>query len=98
LWRAQKEVEVIGHQNKAESFPAVAADRHSQSIDKTLVIGLVLEDTLPRIATAHDMVNGARELDPQRPAHPSNLTPSERCENRKPGLTPSMTPSTNEGI
>jgi len=59
------------------------------------VIGLVLENTLARIAPAHDMVNGTRELDSQRPPHPSNLKPREGCVNPKPGLTPSIPPSTN---
>jgi len=51
------------------------ADRQSQSIDKALVVALVLEDPLARIAPAHDMMDGARVLDSQRPAHSARLMP-----------------------
>jgi len=81
-------MEVVGHQHEAEQLPAEPADRQSQSIDQALVVGLVVEDPLARMAPAHDMMDGARVLDSQRPAHSHSLTPRERCVNQKPDLTP----------
>jgi hypothetical protein len=79
---------VVGHQHEAEQLPAEPTDRQSQSIHKALVVYLVVEDPLTRVAPAHDMIHGARVLDSQRPAHTTSLTPGERCVNRKPDLTP----------
>jgi len=56
------------------SQPKRLADRQTQSIDQALVVGLVAEDPLTRIAPARDMLDGARVLDSQRPAHSSCLT------------------------
>ncbi len=85
---AEEEVEVVGHQHEAEQLPAEPADRQSQSLDKALVVPLVVEDPLARISPAHDMIDGARILDSQRPAHALSLTARERCVNRKPDVTP----------
>ena len=60
---AQEEVEVIGHQHEAEYFPAESADRHNQSIHEALVIGLIAENPLPRIAPANQMIDSARVFD-----------------------------------
>jgi len=46
----------------AEQLPAEPADRQSQSIDKALVVGLVVENPLVRIAPAHDKINSAEVL------------------------------------
>jgi len=51
------------------------------------VPGLIVENPPGHIAPAHDMIDGARALDSQRPAHSSSGTPRERCVNRKPNLT-----------
>jgi len=68
-------------------LPAEPADRQTQSIDEALVVGVVVEDPLAHITPAHDMIDGARVLDSQWPAHSYRLTPRERCVNRKPDLT-----------
>jgi hypothetical protein len=73
---------------EAEYFPAESADRHHQSIDEALVVGLIAEDPLPRIAPTHDMINSARVLDSQRSAHFPGLTPGRLGLNRRPDLTP----------
>ena len=74
---------MIGHQHEAESFPAKPADRQSQSIDKALVVGLVVEDPLARIASAHDMIDRASVVDGTAglSAAPSNPA----CPSREPG-------------
>jgi len=54
------------------SQPSRLTVRASQSIDQALVVGLVVEDPLARTAPAHDMIDGARVLDSQRPAHSSH--------------------------
>jgi hypothetical protein len=90
LRRAQEEVEVIGHQHEAEYFPAESADRRHQSIDETLVVGLIAEDPLPRIAPTHEMVNSASVLDSQWSAHFPSLTSGRHGVNRTPDLTPFM--------
>jgi len=73
---------------KDNSQPNRLADRQTQSIDQALVVGLVVEDPLARIAPAHDMIDGARVPDSQGPAHSYSLTPREPSLNRKPNLTP----------
>jgi len=56
-------MEVVGHQHEAEQLPAEPPDRQSQSADKALVVGLVVEDLLARISPAHDLIDSARILD-----------------------------------
>jgi len=46
-------MELVGRQHEAQQLPAEPADRQSQSIDKALVVSLVAEDPLARIAFAH---------------------------------------------
>jgi len=65
---------ILGHTRRNNSQPKRLADRQTQSIDQALVVGLVAEDPLTRIAPARDMLDGARVLDSQRPAHSSCLT------------------------
>ncbi len=85
-------MELVGNQHESEQLPAEPADRQSKSIDEALVVPLVVEDPPARIAPAHDMIDGARELDSQRLARALSLTARERCVDRKPELTPANFP------
>jgi hypothetical protein len=61
----------LGISSNRNKLPAEPADRQTQSIDQALVVGLVVEDPRARIADAHDMIDGARIHDSQRPADSS---------------------------
>ena len=46
LWRAQEEMDVVGHQDVTEELPTEPVDRRLQSVDQALVVGILVKDPL----------------------------------------------------
>ena len=87
-WRPYQQVEVIGHQDKAEQVPSQPANNRFQALDEPLVVAVVAEHRLSGIAPRHHVVDRAGKFDPQGSSHALSLASVRPTVNRKQGLTP----------
>jgi len=83
LRSAQKEVNVIPHESKAEDLPPVSIHRPRESIHKSLVVCLVADNVVPPVAARHHMIDRTGEFETQRSSHASNLAACSATDNRK---------------
>ena len=74
-WRPYQQVEVIGHQDKAEQVPSQPANNRFQALDEPLVVAVVAEHRLSGVAPRHHVVDRAGKFDPQG----SSQCPSENA-------------------
>ena len=72
-WRPYQQVEVIGHQDKAEQVPSQPANNRFQALDEPLVVAVVAEHRLSGIAPRHYVVDRAGKFDPQGSSHALSL-------------------------
>ena len=87
-WRPYQQVEVIGHQDKAEQVPSQPANNRFQALDEPLVVAVVAEHRLSGVAPRHHVVDRAGKFDPQGSSHALSLASVRPTVNRKQGLTP----------
>ena len=86
-WRPYQQVEVIGHQDKAEQVPSQPANNRFQALDEPLVVAVVAEHRLSGVAPRHHVVDRAGKFDPQGSSHALSLASVRPTVNRKQGLT-----------
>jgi hypothetical protein len=79
---AKMQVDVVRHPNKGENLPRCTQDSLFQSVQHSPIIVIRVEQALPTIATGHDVVNRAFELDSERSRHSVNLAICRIPENR----------------
>lgn len=89
LWRAEKQVDMVRHEDERKEFPAVPNHGVFQAIEQLLSIHVIPEDRLSRVATRHHVVDCASVLDSQWSGHGGILSPPPTLVNKKQGLTPS---------
>jgi hypothetical protein len=65
---------LIGEQAVAVAQPAVLGDFPAEKLQELAAVAVLQEDRLAAITACADMVNGARELNPQRSRHEGNIT------------------------
>ena len=87
-WRPYQQVEVIGHQDKAEQIPSQPANNRFQALAEPLVVAVVAEHRLSGVAPRHHVVDRAGKFDPQGSSHALSLASVRPTVNRKQGLTP----------
>lgn len=60
---------MVAHQAVGVDGPAVAVGRRGQDGEEADPVDVVGEDGRPGVAARREMVEGAREVEPQRPCH-----------------------------
>ena len=69
LQRLGDEMEMISHETEGVDLPAGLGAGFAQSFEEGAPVVVIAKDGFAMIATAHEMVSGARELNAQRSWH-----------------------------
>ena len=69
LGSAEEQMEVIGHQDEGEEFPAEKARGALQRVQPVLPVAVVADDVLAAVAAGHDMMESTRVFEAQSPRH-----------------------------
>ena len=94
-WRPYQQVEVIGHQDKAEQVPSQPANNRFQALDEPLVVAVVAEHRLSGVAPRHHVVDRAGKFDPQGSSHALELSKRKAYREPETGLDPAKPFGTN---
>jgi hypothetical protein len=76
-------MKMISHQALGQNEPVGFGARLAKSFQKTMPVGVTVENRLAPVAPVHDMVERSGVSDAQLPGHGLTLTPLELCVNSK---------------
>ena len=80
--RPYQQVEVIGHQDKAEQVSSQPGNNRFKALDQPLVVAVVAEHRLSGVAPRHHVVDRAGRFDPQGSSHAPSLARVRPTVNR----------------